>query len=214
MSLLVVRIIHFHYQKYWYRMRTIRSDSSWTTFKIISIAVHIVMSISIIGSRVMSSSSSCWTAADNTLNYQQWFSRRSVVDIFLYMFLNACLSLPHLSLSDAHFLGTSHSPGATVARSPSAIGSRSRSPVARCRCPVAQPLCLRCRLPPVALLPSLAPTICRCLSLRCSALPLPSAAVSDLLHSTHWDNLLLICSKYFAVQVQYWWYDISALWNF
>jgi hypothetical protein len=59
-----------HYQKYCYRMCPIRSGSSWITAKTLSIVVHIALPILIIGGRIIRSDSSCWTAADNTLNYQ------------------------------------------------------------------------------------------------------------------------------------------------
>jgi hypothetical protein len=63
-----------HYQKYCYRIHPIRSDSSWTASKTFSTVVHIILPISITEGRVISNGSSCWTAADNTLNYQQRLS--------------------------------------------------------------------------------------------------------------------------------------------
>jgi hypothetical protein len=38
-----------HYQKYYYRMRPIRSGFLWTTTKTLSVVVHIILAISIIG---------------------------------------------------------------------------------------------------------------------------------------------------------------------
>jgi hypothetical protein len=64
--------VHFntiHYQKYCYRMFPIKSCSSWTVSKTLSRVVHIVMPISIIGGRVISSSSPWRTAADNSKYY-------------------------------------------------------------------------------------------------------------------------------------------------
>jgi hypothetical protein len=72
--------INCHYQKYYYRMHPIRSGSSWTTSKTLSTVVHIVQPISIIGGRVISGGYSCLTAADNTLNYQQWLRRWTAAD--------------------------------------------------------------------------------------------------------------------------------------
>jgi hypothetical protein len=69
-----------HYQKYWYRMRPIRSGFLWIAFKILSTKVHIVLLILIIGGRVICISSLWRTAADNTLNYQQRFRILIVAD--------------------------------------------------------------------------------------------------------------------------------------
>jgi hypothetical protein len=66
-------LIVYHYKKYCHKMRPIRSSSLWTTFKTLSTMAHIILTISIIRSRVIWSGSSCWTVADNTLNYQQRF---------------------------------------------------------------------------------------------------------------------------------------------
>jgi hypothetical protein len=70
-------------------MCPIRSGSSWTTAKTLSIVVHIVLAISIIGAglsasvqreesllimiRIINSNSKIWTAAGNRVYNQQWF---------------------------------------------------------------------------------------------------------------------------------------------
>jgi hypothetical protein len=61
-------------------MRRIRSGSSWIASKALSTTVHIILPISTIGGRVISSGSSYWTATDNTLNYQQRLRRRTIAN--------------------------------------------------------------------------------------------------------------------------------------
>jgi hypothetical protein len=69
-----------HYQKYCYRMRPIRIGSLWTASKTLSTMIHIVLPISIIGGRVISSGSPWKTAADNSKYYQQWLRRPTAFD--------------------------------------------------------------------------------------------------------------------------------------
>jgi hypothetical protein len=47
---------------------TANTSSLWAASKILSTVVHIILLMSIIGGRVINSSSSCWTTADNILN--------------------------------------------------------------------------------------------------------------------------------------------------
>jgi hypothetical protein len=151
-------------------MHPIRSGSSWTTFKIISTTVYIIMPISIIRGRDISSGSSYWTATDNTLNYQQRYLLRTVIDKNiissvsqeepLLIFFSVCFWLP-----------TYRSPISLSLRCPPPLPSR---PVPTPSRSTAQSPPLPLSSPPAALLPSPAPALCRHLShlppLLCSSL--------------------------------------------